>query len=324
MGFIIIPDAIKSMQKLNPNAKLLYGDILSLSAQNGYCFASNEYLAKIYGVTTRSISNLISQLFEVRVIDIKNDTGQFGKVRTIFPLIEADHEQTFLPPRTNVPRTNVLPPTNERSTSIEQTFQEHRTNVPKATNERSTIIDNIIDNRKDKIIDNRIDNVDLKKSTPIIVNENLEYYDLTDEDILNDQHSEKRKKVAPKKENPEDAKYYFEFYQVISRLSELTGAKYRIPETMTKILSYKPYTLLKALFEDGNDYEIINKIVEAKCAEWLSDAKMCAYLVPDTLFRKSNFEKYLAAIQIRTNNGSNNQPTDSFAEFLKKGIGFRM
>ena len=154
MGFIIIPDAIKSMQKLNPNAKLLYGDILSLSAQNGYCFASNEYLSKIYGVTTRSISNLISQLYEFGVIDIKNDSGQYGKVRTIFPIIQAEHEQTFLPPRTNVPRTNVPPPTNERSDNIEQTFHEHRTNVPKDTNERSTIIDNIKDNRIDKLIDN--------------------------------------------------------------------------------------------------------------------------------------------------------------------------
>jgi hypothetical protein len=97
---------------------------------------------------------LISQLYEFGVIDIKNDSGQYGKVRTIFPIIQADHEQTFLPPRTNVPRTNVPPPTNERSDNIEQTFHEHRTNVPKDTNERSTIIDNIKDNRIDKLIDN--------------------------------------------------------------------------------------------------------------------------------------------------------------------------
>jgi len=140
---------------------------------------------------------------------------------------------------------------------------------------------------------------------------------------------EEKPKQKMKEKNPEDAKYYFEFYQVISRLTELTGAKYRIPETMTKFLSYKPYTLLKALFDDGNDYEIINRIVEAKCAEWLSDAKMCAYLVPDTLFRKSNFEKYLAAIQIRTTNGNHgtnsiNKASDKLRAFIEAGSKFTM
>lgn len=150
MAFIIIPDIVKKYKKLNPNAKLLYGDILSLSQQSGYCFANNEYLANIYDFTERTISKLISELLEFGLIDIKNRTGDYGNGRAIVPLVTAENERTFQQGRTNVPRTNVLPTTNERSTHIERTFQEGRTIEHETTNKRSTIIDNIKD--KEKII----------------------------------------------------------------------------------------------------------------------------------------------------------------------------
>jgi len=294
MGFIIIPDAIKSMQKLNPNAKLLYGDILSLSAQNGYCFASNEYLSKIYGVTTRSISNLISQLYEFGVIDIKNDSGQYGKVRTIFPIIQADHEQTFLPPRTNVPRTNVPPPTNERSDNIEQTFHEHRTNVPKATNERSTIIDNIKDNRIDKLIDN-----DNKEESNFSLSE-----------------IKKEKQSEP----VESAKYYFEVTQVLELLTERSGVKYKIPNTKAGIENYEPYKLIKERLKEKSTLEDIFSVVEMKNTEW-SGTHIYKNFIPSTLFRKSNFDKYLQQLQISKttkNEGSNNNQKTGAAGLLAK------
>jgi uncharacterized phage protein (TIGR02220 family) len=294
MGFIIIPDAIKSMQKLNPNAKLLYGDILSLSAQNGYCFASNEYLSKIYGVTTRSISNLISQLYEFGVIDIKNDSGQYGKVRTIFPIIQADHEQTFLPPRTNVPRTNVPPPTNERSDNIEQTFHEHRTNVPKDTNERSTIIDNIKDNRIDKLIDN----------------DNKEESNFSLSEIKKEKQSEPA----------ESAKYYFEVTQVLELLTERSGVKYKIPNTKAGIENYEPYKLIKERINDGANLEDIFAVVEMKNTEW-AGTHIYKNFVPSTLFRKSKFDKYLQQLQISKttkNEGSNNNQKTGAAGLLAK------
>lgn len=163
MSYIIIPDSVKKLKNLNPNAKLIYGDILSLSAQSGYCYANNEYLANIYGFTTRVISKIISQLLTAGIIEIREGNGQYGKGRKIVPLITIDNEQSFHEHRTIVPRTNVPETTNERSNNIEQSFQQTGTNVLKHRNERSTIIDNRIDN----IIDNRIDkeNINgLKKS----------------------------------------------------------------------------------------------------------------------------------------------------------------
>jgi uncharacterized phage protein (TIGR02220 family) len=284
MGFIIIPDAIKSMQKLNPNAKLLYGDILSLSAQNGYCFASNEYLSKIYGITTRSISNLISQLYEFGVIDIKNNSGQYGKVRTIFPIIQADHEQTFLSPRTNVPRTNVLPTTNERSDNIEQTFHEHRTNVPIPTNERSTIIDNIKDNRIDKLIDN----------------DNKEESNFSLSEIKKEKESEPA----------ENAKYYFEVTQVLELLTERSGVKFVIPKTKIGFEKYEPYKLIKDRINDGANLEDIFAVIEMKNTEW-AGTHIYKNFVPSTLFRKSNFDKYLQQLQLTVKENQTN-PNNQF------------
>lgn len=105
-----------------------------------------------------------------------------------------------------------------------------------------------------------------------------------------------------KKEKVEDCEYYFEFHQVISYLSNKTGATYRIPESLPKFLKYQPYTLIKTLFKENYNYEQINKVINDKCDEWLNDPKMCVYLKPDTLFRKSNFEKYLIAIEIKLKN----------------------
>ena len=40
--YILIPESVKLNKKIPPGAKLLFGDILSLSKGKGYCFASNK------------------------------------------------------------------------------------------------------------------------------------------------------------------------------------------------------------------------------------------------------------------------------------------
>lgn len=103
-----------------------------------------------------------------------------------------------------------------------------------------------------------------------------------------------------KEESVEDVKYYFELNQIINLFTEKTGANYRIPQTKSALLRYGPYKLIKERFNDGATLEDCLNIIEFKAKEW-AGTKIMTNLVPDTIFRKSNFDKYLIQIQIKIN-----------------------
>lgn len=51
--------------------RLLYGEITALTGRNGYCFAKNKYFAKLYNVTTETISRWISHLNKLGFVKIE-------------------------------------------------------------------------------------------------------------------------------------------------------------------------------------------------------------------------------------------------------------
>lgn len=85
--YAVIPATILYNDKLKANSKLLYAVITSLANKEGFCYASNQYLAQKLGVDQRTITRLLSELRNNKFIImeiIKNDNGEIIK-RRIYP-----------------------------------------------------------------------------------------------------------------------------------------------------------------------------------------------------------------------------------------------
>ena len=66
--YAVIPAFVRYDKDLQPNAKLLYGEITALSNEKGFCWAENEYFANLYNVSKTSISKWISSLIKKQYI----------------------------------------------------------------------------------------------------------------------------------------------------------------------------------------------------------------------------------------------------------------
>lgn len=69
--YSVIPATVRYDDDLPPNAKLLYSEITALCNERGYCWATNEYFAKLYKCTKQSVSSWISKLKEKGYITVE-------------------------------------------------------------------------------------------------------------------------------------------------------------------------------------------------------------------------------------------------------------
>jgi uncharacterized phage protein (TIGR02220 family) len=77
--------------------------------------------------------------------------------------------------------------------------------------------------------------------------------------------------------------------RVIDHLNTKTGQSFRASAKANS-------ALIAARLDSGVTVEQCIAVINAKAAEWLSDAKMRGYLRPSTLFNATKFESYLGAL----------------------------
>lgn len=104
--YAIIPADVRYDDRIPANAKLLYGEISALIGADGFCYASNQYFAKIYGLSVDSISRLFKALEDNGYIKREIEKDRSGQVvrRKIFlsvsvPQIQPPDNFTDTPPQ---------------------------------------------------------------------------------------------------------------------------------------------------------------------------------------------------------------------------------
>lgn len=100
----------------------------------------------------------------------------------------------------------------------------------------------------------------------------------TNKEIKNDKNEKNKKKgsITPRPEHTE----------IIDYLNTKTGSDYKTTTAATQ-------KAINGRLDEGYTVENFKAVIDVKVSEWSNDEKMRQYLCPDTLFRPSNFEKYL-------------------------------
>jgi hypothetical protein len=138
--YAVIPAEVRYDKELTPNAKLLYGEITALCNEKGYCWATNEYFANLYGVNKITISKWINQLVEKGYIHsemiykegTKEITSRYLKLKDT-PINE--NVNTPINENVNTYLTKVKDPINENvNTPINEKFKDNNTVINNTLN----------------------------------------------------------------------------------------------------------------------------------------------------------------------------------------------
>lgn len=110
--YAVIPATVRYDTTLSANTKLLYGEITSLCNEKGYCYATNNYFADLYGVSKISISRWIKQLIDQGYIVSKVEyAGKTKEIKRRYLFVNDAY--TPINKNVNTPYQNCYDPINK-------------------------------------------------------------------------------------------------------------------------------------------------------------------------------------------------------------------
>ena len=80
----MLPANVRYDDRLSQTAKLLYAELSSLLGADGYCWATNQYFAELYGISTRSVSRHLKLLEDCGYIYTEMGVNGKGSERHIY------------------------------------------------------------------------------------------------------------------------------------------------------------------------------------------------------------------------------------------------
>jgi hypothetical protein len=126
----IIPAPVRYDNELSGDEKILYGEISALSNKEGFCWASNDYFAKLYQVHKTTISGWVNKLKSRGHVETVVDKLGNRKIYIVKPLAQTLRgiSPTGNPPLSPTGNHNVLSINNIIKVSDEtSTFEEELT-----------------------------------------------------------------------------------------------------------------------------------------------------------------------------------------------------
>jgi len=295
-----IPDEVRYNNKLTAFARLMYIDILSLAKKENYCFANNKHFAELYNVSQKTVSISIKELEKngcIKVEITKNSAGTYRKIKPLFIVGGITKTSNGAIQKSN---TGITKTSNGLEENVKPVIQKCNTGVEENVKPKEYIKDNIEIN----IENNILEDAELENSSHTQQNENFEN-DILQLEPLDDEPIKKIKKVAQKKEK-EIVKIYPHNFS-----SEMIRAADEFFEYRKEIK--KPLKSEKSINTKMNQWsKEINQYGEKAVIESINSSIANGY--------QGTFIKLDKNYQ----NGFNNNNTDTFKEFLRKGSNFEL
>ena len=96
--YTTLPYQVRLDGRLCPFARLLYGEIVALSRQTGYCWASNAFFAQLYQVREKAVSRWLKELRQNGYIRVEVAKGNQRKIYpSDLPKAAAQNESSDAP-----------------------------------------------------------------------------------------------------------------------------------------------------------------------------------------------------------------------------------
>ncbi|MGM0183455.1 hypothetical protein IGK74_002420 [Enterococcus sp. AZ150] len=132
--YAIIPANVRYDTDLIPSAKLLYGEITALCNERGYCWASNDYFSKQYGVSKPTIQNWLKSLEDKGYIfrEVKYKEGSKEIDHRYIRILGGGHQENLVGGHQEIYQDN--------TTSINNTFN-NTSNNQKTSKTRKRVYD---------------------------------------------------------------------------------------------------------------------------------------------------------------------------------------